>query len=386
MSVLGRSSLWMCAAYFTFYAGIACWGPYIALYYKHLGLSGVQIGLLSATAPLGMALLAPVWGSLADSRGAHRLILRIALLTTGVVALLIAGASSFWQVLPLIIVLALVGTTASPLLDSYGVIISAQHGIGFGQLRVWGSIGYTVIVWVIGYAMGGEVSRLFLFCYAATLVLTCLMTIGLPARREQRSQNRWRGAPMMLRRPDIRMLLLTVFFLSISTNPVFALFGLYIADLGGSTSMLGATSALAAVSEFPVLFFGSRLIRRWGSQRIFLAALCIYILRIFLYSIIPSVEWVLPVQLLHGFSFGLYLMASVTLIHDLVGPDLTATAQGLLASAMACGQIVGSLVAGFALDRIGIVAIYRFSAGITLLALVVFVIGLRWYGRAGAGH
>lgn len=380
MKVLRQPTIWISGVYFAFYAGIACWGPYIPLYYQHIGLSGAEIGILNAVGPLGMAFFAPIWGYVADSRSAHRLILRAALLTTALVALLMTGASSFVQVLPLILLLALIGTTSSPLIDSYGVVISAQRGLSFGQLRVWGSIGYTLVVWLIGYAMGSEVSRLFLICYAITLVLAAAATFGLPAQRPRASQARWQGAAEMLRRPDVRILLLAIFLLAISTNPVFALFGIYIKTLGGSTSLLGATSAVAAISEFPVMFFGSRLVDRLGSRRVFILALVIYCVRILLYSVVPSAPWVLGVQLLHGASFGLYLLASVTLMHELVGPRLAATAQGLLASAMAFGQMSGSLAAGALLDRIGMVAIYRLSAVVAMLALLVFALGMRRYG------
>jgi MFS transporter, PPP family, 3-phenylpropionic acid transporter len=141
---------------------------------------------------------------------------------------------------------------------------------------------------------------------------------------------------------------------------------------------VGAASALAAISEFPVMFLGGQLTKRLGSRQMLIVALVIYGVRILLYSVVPSARWVLALQLLHGCSFGIYLIASVTLIHELVGPELAATAQGLLASAMAFGQVSGSLAGGILLDRIGIFAVYRLSAGVTLLALVVFVLGLRW--------
>lgn len=380
MHILGRSSFWMRAAYFAFYAGVASWSPYLVLYYQHLSLSGTQIGILNALPPLGMALLAPIWGMVADSRGVHRLIIRIALLTTACVAVLLVGATRFWQVLPLILLIALMGGAISPILDSYGVSISAQHGLSFGQVRVWGSIGYTLVVWVIGYVMGGTISSLFLISYAAALGVTFAATWGLPVLGQRQPQRRWQGAAAMLRRPDMRVMLLVVFLLSIGTNPVFSLFGIYIINLGGTTTLLGATSALAALSEFPILFLGRWFTTRWGSRRMLITAIVIYALRIFLYSVVPSPSWVLPIQILHGCSFGMYLMASVTMVHELVGAEHAATAQGLLASAMAFGQMSGSLAGGILLDHIGVLALYRLSTTITVLSLLVFVVGMRWYG------
>jgi MFS transporter, PPP family, 3-phenylpropionic acid transporter len=129
-----------------------------------------------------------------------------------------------------------------------------------------------------------------------------------------------------------------------------------------------------------VLFLGSWLTRRLGSRRLLVIALVAYSLRILLYGIVPSAGWVIAVQLLHGCSFGLYLLASVTLLHELVGEEFAATAQGLLASAMAFGQMTGAVISGILLDRIGIIMIFRLSVGLTLLALAVFVVVSRRYG------
>jgi len=38
-------------------------------------------------------------------------------------------------------------------------------------------------------------------------------------------------------------------------------------------------------------------------------------------------------------------------------------------------------VGGVLLDQVGILAVYRLSASVTLLALLVFVVGLRRYGQ-----
>src|SRR6478736_7904837 len=98
----------MKAGYGTYYAGIACWGPYITLYYRQLGLSGPQIGLLAAIPSIALAVLAPLWGMLADLWGIHRLILRGALACAALTALLLTGATGFIPILLLVILLAFV--------------------------------------------------------------------------------------------------------------------------------------------------------------------------------------------------------------------------------------------------------------------------------------
>ena len=78
-----------------------------------------------------------------------------------------------------------------------------------------------------------------------------------------------------------------------------------------------------------------------------------------------------PLQVLHGLSYGAFLIASVTLARRLAGPGHAATAQSLLtAVSFGLGSITGSLVGGALLDCVG-------TAAIMLLALVVFVVGER---------
>ena len=386
MRFILRPGLWMRAAYTFYYAGIACWGPYITLYYRQLGLSGFEIGLLAAIPPLAMAVLAPLWGMLADLWGIHRLVLRAALLFAAIATLLLSFATTFAPILLLVILLALFGAPVSPLLDSYAVTISARQGLSFGQLRLWGSIGYTVTAWIVGWIMGGAVTALFLAGYAVFLLLTGASTFGLPAQRLSARRQTWRGAAGVIRRPAMIVLLLTVFLVSSSTSSMFSFFGIYLQQLGGTAGLIGTASAVAALSELPVMAYGAWLAARLSSQRMFILALAVYAIRLVLYSLLPAASWVLPVQLLHGLSFGVYLMSSVELIQRLVGRELAATAQGLLSSALAFGQITGALVGGALLDRIGVSAIYRLGSVVMVIAIAVFVFGFRRFAPAGETH
>jgi hypothetical protein len=68
------------------------------------------------------------------------------------------------------------------------------------------------------------------------------------------------------------------------------------------------------------------------------------------------------------------------LIHQLAGPELGATAQGLLSSALALGQITSTLGGGALMDHIGVVGLYRIGIGIILAGLAIFVFGFHSKG------
>lgn len=379
-----RPSFWMNASYFWYFAGIGSFGPYIALYYRQLQLSGLQIGLLAAILPLGVATLAPLWGGLADSYSAHRLALRAAMLMAAGLALGVARAAGFAALLPLVLLLAACLAAIPALLDSYAVMIAEREGTSYGQLRVWGTVGYIGGVWAVAALMGQAVTERFLYIYAATLLLACGATIGLPALQDRSTQRLWQGIAAIVRDRSVLALLLTVYLIVCNVSIIGGFLGIYLTELGGDVRLVGTASSLAAVSELPVMILGSRLIRRHTSYRVLVFAVAIFLLRLLLFSIPPDVSWVVAVQLLHGISFGLYLMASVTLMHELAGRARAATAQGLLgATAQGFAAVTGSLAGGVLLDRVGALGLFRAAALGMGLALIVCLFSVG-YMRARA--
>jgi MFS transporter, PPP family, 3-phenylpropionic acid transporter len=368
----------MGASYWWYFAALGCFLPYIALYYQRLGFSGIEIGLLSTIGPLAVALCAPLWGALADTFGVHGAMLRGGLMGAGLLALSLTQASSFWPIL--LMSLAFGASTASipALLDSYSVKIGAQQNVSYGQLRLWGSLGYSLATWLIGWWMGGTVSHAFLLAYALAALLACGATLGLPRLAVRSGKPLRHGISIVIKQSSMNVLLFTLFLAAISTGIVFNYFGIYMASLGGGARLVGTATALGAISELPVLFFGALLLKRYGSLRMLIFAMSLYCVRFGLNLLVPSAAWILPIQLLHGPTFAMHLMASVTLAYQLAGPERAATAQGLISSvSYGFGAIVGALIGGALLDRFGIAATMQVALLLMGVALGVLLLGLR---------
>ncbi len=369
-------SVWLSCSYFWYLAAIGCLGPYIGLYYRLLQLNGIQIGFLVAIPPLGIAVLAPLWGGFADTYSAHRLVLRATLLIAALSALLIAWTTSFVPLLLLTVLLASCLAAIPALLDSYAVTISERSGLSYGQFRVWGTIGFIVGVWFVGWQMGQNISHFFLLAYTATLLITCGATFGLPPLRRSSTQPMWECVSEILHDRSVTLVLLTSFLVIGNATMMGSYFGIYLTEIGGSVRLVGTASVLAAVSEVPIMLFGRRFIERFSSRKILIFAVAMYTIRLLLYSLPPAAAWVIWVQLLHGMSFGLYLMASVTLVHQLAGRERAATAQGLLSSSsQGFGAITGALIGGVLLDQMGAVGIMRVASVGMFVALAICLWG-----------
>lgn len=366
---------WMSVAYACYFGAVGFFFPYIGLHYHNLGLSGQQIGMISAIGPLATALLAPMWGMVADLYNAHRLILRLTLAPVAIVVILLAQATSFVTILPLIILHSIFLAPVMPFMDGYGVAVSERYKLSFGQMRFWGTVGFITCVFLIGQWMGGQVTPFFLYAYAAGVFLACLVTFGLPPLDINTSRPDWGDALGLLRQRPMLILIASSWLVSIGFSSFNTFFSIYLAEMNG-THLIGIANITLAASELPVLFYSNQLVERLGTRRMLTIGIIGYALRFTLMSVAPSAAWVVPIQLLHTFSFTFYMLASVRMAHQLGGRELAATAQSLLASATALGSITGALVGGILLDWIGVFLVFRLAGMMALVALVVFTLGM----------
>lgn len=366
------------SGYFWFYAGIGAFTPYAALYYQHLGFSGLQLGVLTALPALMTALGGTLWGAFADSRAAHRAILRTVTLLAAIVTLSLSQITGYLPFLVTLGIMAFVLVPVPSLWDSYAVSASERGGASFGILRIFGSLGFTVMVLATGSMMSGGMSNRFLFAYAAAHVLTFSATLLLPRLSERRPRRLFDGIGEIRRRKPYLLLLLVAYLIASGVSVINTFLGIHIDRLGGGTEVVGVAFAVAAITELPVIGFGMRIMRRIGAPRMVIIALVAYIIRFSLLTLAPSAEWVVAAQLFHGISFGMFLVASVNLAHRIVGPENAATAQALLGTmSFGFGAITGSLVGGTLLDVIGTTRLYGGVVGVMVIALVVYVVGSR---------
>lgn len=369
------------SGYFWYYAAVGVFFPFSALYYRDLGFSGIEVGLLTALPSVGAAFVGPILGAVADARSIHRPVLRVAIALAALTALAASQVTAFSAIFALIALVSIASAPIAPLLDSYGVTASDRLHRSFGSLRVWGSLGFMAFTLALGQAMGNDVSSIVFVAYAVTLGLALLATIGLPTMREHHPQALIGGLGELRRNRPLLLLLAIAYLLSSSAALINIFLGIHIEDLGGSTALIGAAFAIGSATELPVIAFGGRLISRFGPTRLIGVSLVVYTLRFALLSLITAPVWILPAQLLHGMSFALFLIASITLAHRLTGPAQAATAQALLtAMSFGFGSITGSLVGGALLDRVGAEGLFRGGGVMMLITLMVLIAGNRIVG------
>jgi PPP family 3-phenylpropionic acid transporter len=132
------------ALYLGYYLALGAYYPYINLYFERLGFTGIQIGTLSAIPVLISSSTVMIWGGLADRYRWHHRILRTNLLLCALSVLLLSTAGSFQAIIPFIAGFALFNSPLVPLLDNTALEAIEGSKNSYGQVRVWGSIGWSI--------------------------------------------------------------------------------------------------------------------------------------------------------------------------------------------------------------------------------------------------
>lgn len=368
------------ALFFSYYLALGAFMPYINLYYERLGLTGRQIGVLAAIPVLVSSTAVLLWSSLADTLRWHRRILRTSLLLSAAAILLLSTATTFQALLGYVVIYAFFISPAVPLLDSGALEAADSSNRSYGELRLWGAVGWTISTILVGQVIQHYNIRWLFYCFVVLLLFTFTIALFQPRRQRVEPTPLRRGLKTLLVNKPIFLFLLTVFFVSLTLNANLSFFSIYLDSIGASEGAIGLGWAIASLSEIPVMLFSGRIARRIGAAGLLKVAFTIFAIRWLLYSFITTPALAILVQALHGLSFGAYLVGGVTYINERTPAGLSTTAQALLnLVSFGLGSVSGSLLGGYLFETIGFTWFFRLLSLIVLVAFTLFLLSQRLF-------
>ena len=360
--------------YFLFYGAIGCYFPYVNLYFERLGLSGKAIGVLAALSPLVLLAASPTWSALGDRFRIHRTLLPLATFGPIFPMVIIAHTEQFQWLALLVAAAAFFSTPTIPLIDSAVLDLAEGTRHTFGSVRVWGSIGFTLVTWGTGYVLKFVPLSWMFYGYGLFMLLAALVALGLPARRKTWRTSFRASLRELLGRRAFVLFLLSAFLAGATFNAALAFYPLHLQTLGADTGWIGLAGALSALSEMPVLFFSRTLFRKTGVRGSLVMAYGVYVLRWATLALARSPLLVLLTQLSHGLSFGAFLVGGVAYVDQHTPPGMSATAQSLfVAMTFGLGSAVGALAGGWLYDTFRAAGLFGAGAAVMVLSLAIFL-------------
>ena len=366
--------------FFAYYGYVGVFSPYASLYFADRGLSATQIGILMSLMQV-MRIFGPnVWGWVADQSRRRVLVLR---LTSVAAALTFCGmfvGQSFMFFFALMVTVNLFTSAQGPI--SEALMLSSMRGdlTHYGRVRLWGSVGFIVLVTLSGYALDWQGIELMPWIALLMLVMVTSVTFSLheePATQHAQPSNSVRE---LLSLKSVLSFFASTFLMIAAHSSLYVYYSLYLSDMGYSKSVIGLMWSLGVIAEILFFFYQAPLFRRFGVRKLMLFSLGIAVIRFLMIGWgAQSLAILLVAQVLHAATFGVHHSASVATLQRWFAGPLQARGQALYISiSYGLGGTVGGLLLSACWDTFGARWVYVLAAIMSFLGLIAAQLSYRW--------
>ena len=372
-----RRNMIVClAGSFTTIAAMTLILPFLPLYVEQLGVHGhaaiVQwSGLAYSATFFGAALVAPLWGRVADLYG-RKLILMRACLAMAVCMSLIGMAQNVWQLAGLRLLAGLLGGYSSGAV----VLVATQTpreraAWALGMLST-GTLAGTLLGPLIGGSLPGLIGvRNTFFLAGGAIFVSFLATCFLiredrPAVRGPRRVTRGAWAAIPDRRPVLAMLA-TATLLMLANMSIEPIITVYVGQFVPGEAVVfdsGLVMAAAAIGSILAAPHMGRLADRIGTQTLIIACMAACGGLLLPQAFVTNIWQLIGLRFLMGVSLaGLMPCVSAT-IRNAVPQAVAGTILGYATSATFAGQVIGPLLGGFIGGHGGMRAVFLVTSAV----------------------
>ena len=359
-----------------FYIAMSVYSPFLASYYTQQRITPQQMGSLFSIGPVITIIIQPQWAKISDYTGKRRLVLLFAVAGSGASILLYYLAHDFLGFFLVTILFSCFSTALLPLSDAIVVPLSEKSHFKYAYIRMGGTIGYAITVYLAGLIFKMYPGSLFLLgaCMYFVMLLIVLqlpkdsMDTAVTEKRKQRKLKPPITTKKIFQSKEAYFILGFAFIYQIGMSFNSGFLGAYIIKLGYSQRAIGIASSISAFSEVPILIFIDRLVKKFGITKMVAFSCLMTAVRILCVS-----SGMLPIiilsQILQSVTYMTNYFCCVTYISKNVLPGKQAQGQSILAKLQTgVAGIMGYLGGGYILNRIGYKRTYFLFSAVVFLA------------------
>lgn len=371
------------AAMFLFMGGL---GNYLPIWFRHKGWSDQEIGLQGALLFACLCVFPLIWGHLTDRSGRPTRVLRFISLS----CILLFLPFIFTSQVDMLIV-ATVGffafrTGLLTATDAMTLNFLAREGGDYGHIRLWGSLGFIAGGFLLGGAIQGwgvdaVPITLEVLLIVGAAVIFLLAPVPLEGTREEALLP---ALKRLLSQPKLRAFYAVAFSSRVASQGIYIFLPLHLQDIGVDNGLVPLYWAVGVLSEIVLLRYAPVLFGKRCRRNVLVLCFLLAALQHGLTALVGDPQWLLPIMLFHGFSFGVWFYISVTWLGDAVDETDRARAQGLFHTlGFGIGGVISAIVAGGLFEAGGGPLLFATAAGMNLLTAALAFILIAPRGHVG---
>ena len=351
--------------------------PLLSVYLSDVeNLNGYQIGFIMSLTPIITIFFQPIWGLIADKLKKPLTILQLTTISAAIFMIGYAWFSGFYLIVLVAVVLSVFQSAMIPLADSITVVHTTKMKYNYGNVRLFGSLGYAVAVVIMGYLSDMEPSLIF---YGASLSLfvAFLITTKMPKieyEEETLKQPFWSSLSKLLKQKEFILYLIITFLIFGPNMANNSYWGLLIEDVGGTYTTIGVMFFIAVISEIPFMNLFNKIVQKVGILNITLLAGGVALVRWIIYYSEPSLWLLYSTAVLQGVTIGFMIPAGLQFVKKIVSPTVAISAITIYSAvANGLGNWFSTFLSGIILENQSVYEVYLLYIIQTIIGLIIIV-------------
>lgn len=353
-------------SYFMLFFAVAAYYPLLGKYYKDLGFSGTQIGILFSAATFITMLVQPLWGMICDKKGNCKssfVTMHIAIIA---IALVLPFIKNYWLLLVVMSLHFIFQCGLFPLLDT----MIYKDIYDFGKIRLWGSIGFASMVLFSGkIAEIIGISNMF-FIYSLLMVISLFAALKINEKSSLSHKSSEKKISGKLFNKNYIIFLLIGFFTMGAFSTGGQYFSILFSDIGGSMTAFGITYFFIAISEVPFLKVSQKIVKKFGAEKLILISGILLLGRFALNGFAKDYRLIVYTSIFMGSFIGLSLPAVAVYMKEKINPENRAMAVTIYSAiSSGLGPMIFQFSGGIIYDHTNISVLY-------LILCILIIIGI----------
>jgi nucleoside transporter len=341
----------------------AVWGAWAPVLASHLvgplKMSGKQTGWIYAMLWLGCIVAPFIGGQIADRWVATEYFLAIVHLAGGIVLLLAAKRTKFWDLLGLMGIYSLLFAPTLALVNSLMFSHLINPNTQAGRIRVWGTIGWIVAGLILAFwrrldklKIKGSDALTLAGILSLIMGIFCIFLPHTPPPEEQGNPLAFMDAFKMLGDSNFLIFLIISFVVTTELQFYYVPTAPYLEDIGIQRKNVSAVMTLAQFAEIAgMALFLPLLLPRIGFRWALVIGVVAWPIRYVIFAIMRPVWLVILSLMFHGLGYTFFFFVGQMYVDKTASLDIRASAQALIAVVtLGFGNFIGTQITGVVMD------------------------------------
>ena len=257
-------------------------------------------------------------------------------------------------------------------LEAFTMDVLGEEKKSYGRIRVWGSLGFILVVVAIGKIIDLYSIAIILVLILGGSLLQSVISVRLPDIKIEKRKYFTSGIKFFLKK-RILAFLFCAFLMLVSHGAYYGFFSIHLENLGYGNTFIGMAWALATVAEILVMIKSDAIFRRFSLENVLAFSFMVATVRWFALFFATSPVAILLVQVFHALTYGTFHMASILYIDSLT-PDEAKTMGQAVNNGVTygIGLMVGFLINGYLYEMTGSAPLFIISGFIALAGGLLF--------------